>query len=63
MYHFLSQVLRFSRLFGIKSSLRFKKWKGMKRQKSVKAEAAAAASSEADEAAAAEREVYTLYRS
>ena len=52
-----NKVLRFSRLFGIKSSLRFKKWKGMKRQKAAKAEATAAAASEADEAAAAEREV------
>jgi transcription initiation factor TFIID subunit 1 len=40
-----NEVLRFSRLFGIKSSLKFKKWKGNKRQK---AEAATPSSSSSD---------------
>ena len=52
-------MLRFSRLFGIKSSLRFKKWKGMKKQKSAaKAEAATTSGGgEVDEAADAAREL------
>ena len=51
------KVLRFSRLFGIKNSLRFKKWKGMKKQKSVKAEVATTSGGEVDEAADAAREL------
>ena len=50
-------MLRFSRLFGIKSSLRFKKWKGMKKQKSAAAKAEAATTTSGDEAADAAREL------
>ena len=54
---YLVQVLRFSRLFRIKPNLRFKKWKGMKKQKPVKAEAATSGGGEVDEAADAAREL------
>ena len=50
-------MLRFSRLFGIKPNLRFKKWKGMKKQKPVKTEAATPGGGEVDEAADAAREL------
>ena len=54
---YIVQVLRFSRLFGIKPNLRFKKWKGMKKQKPVKAEATTSGGGEVDEAADAAREL------
>ena len=53
----LAKVLRFSRLFGIKPNLRFKKWKGMKKQKPVKTEATTSSGGEVDEAADAAREL------